>query len=63
LAYEWSGRSNGYEVPGLLVAIHYIDNLLQSRPFGVSLLIGGFDEKGPQLYVAEEPRFLYIESG
>lgn len=23
----------------------------QSRPFGVALLFGGVDEKGPQLYV------------
>lgn len=26
----------------------------QSRPFGVALLIAGFDEKGPQLYVKSE---------
>jgi 20S proteasome subunit alpha 5 len=26
------------------------EDALMSRPFGIALLIGGVDEKGPQLY-------------
>jgi 20S proteasome subunit alpha 5 len=35
----------------------HIGFCLQSRPFGVALLIAGIDEKGPQLY---DPRDLFI---
>lgn len=45
-----SGGSGGAAEPPFLVLVQPIPSfLLQSRPFGVALLFGGVDEKGPQL--------------
>lgn len=60
----WRKRRRWRRIDGRLCSLHCHLTYLQSRPFGVALLIGGVDELGPQLYAQLEfSAFFLIISG